>query len=127
MVEKRFGALRMIGNIFKVLGIVTVVVGVVVAVLSVVILAMHRFGGGLTSSTYGLRVMTGGGILSGLLALLWGAIGGLFLYGAGEVIHLLIAVEENTRASMLLLRRQQSKPAADSSSIPLPPDSGAAS
>jgi len=46
-------------------------------------------------------------VLSGLWILLWGAISAVFLYGVGEVLDLLIAVEENTRATRLLLERER--------------------
>jgi amino acid transporter len=118
MLDKRFGALRTIGKIFKVLGIISVVAGVVMAVVSIVFLSMHPFANPLNSPMFGARALMGGGIWAGLAALLWGALGGLVLFGSGEVIDLLIAVEENTRASAQLLRQQQN-PAAG-----LPPEKG---
>lgn len=120
MLEKRFGALRTIGKIFKVLGIIAVIAGVVMAVVSIVFLSMHSFANPMYSPQFGLRAMMGSGIWAGLAALLWGAIAGLVLFGVGEVIDLLIAVEENTRASMLMLRQQQSTAAKTE----LPPDNG---
>ena len=118
MLDKRFGALRTIGKIFKVLEIISVVAGVVMAVVSIVFLSMHTFANPLNSPMFGARALMGGGIWAGLAALLWGALGGLVLFGSGEVIDLLIAVEENTRASAQLLRQQQN-PAAG-----LPPEKG---
>jgi hypothetical protein len=49
-------------------------------------------------------------LLGGLWILLYGFIGAVFLYGAGEVLDLLIAVEENTRATRLLLEREHREP-----------------
>lgn len=116
MLEKRFGALRTIGSIFKVLGIISVIAGAVMAIIAIVFLSVRGVAGPMS----GLRMMTGSGVWAGLTALFWGALGGLVLYGAGEVIYLLIAVEENTRAATLMLRQQMDAPAKPG----LPPDSG---
>lgn len=119
MVEKRFGALRTIGSIFKVLGIISVIAGVVMAVVMIVFFSMRGFAAPTFGPTFAPRGMMGSGVWAGLVALLWGALGGLVLYGVGEVIYLLIAVEENTRASMLMLRQQPGAAAKPG----LPPDS----
>lgn len=100
--EKRFGALRVIGIIFKVLGVIVFFGALIVAVAMFVGGAARMFGPGEWRF-----MMRGLGVLSGLWVLLWGAISAVFLYGAGEVLDLLIAVEENTRATRLLLEHER--------------------
>ncbi len=115
MLEKRFGALRVIGTIFKVLGILSVIASIAMAVVAGMFAATHSFANPLNSPMFGVRTLMGSGIWAGLVALLWGVLGGLGLYGAGEICHLLIAVEENTRASAQLLRQQQGQAAGQPS------------
>lgn len=100
--EKRFGALRVIGIIFKVLGVIVFLIALIAAVAALV-------GGTARMLAPGdwRFMMRGLGVLSGLWILLWGAISAVFLYGIGEVLDLLIAVEENTRATRLLLERDR--------------------
>jgi len=103
--EKRFGALRVIGLIFKVLGVI-VFFGALIAGVAIIV------GGAARALAPGdwRFMMRGFGLLGGLWVLLYGFIGAVFLYGAGEVLDLLIAVEENTRATRLLLEREHREP-----------------
>ncbi|MDT8899018.1 MAG: hypothetical protein ACPLUL_11680 [Thermanaerothrix sp.] len=100
--EKRFGALRVIGIIFKVLGVIVFLIALIAAVAALVGGAARMLGPGDWRF-----MMRGLGVLGSLWILLWGAISAVFLYGIGEVLDLLIAVEENTRATRLLLERER--------------------
>ncbi len=103
MVPKRFGMLRVIGVMLKVLAWLSLVMGVVGAVAGLLA------GGALTDllSTSGLASPLGGGeaIILALGGLLTGLISFLALYAAGEGIFLQLAVEENTRITAALLMK----------------------
>jgi len=89
--EKKFQSLRIIATLFKILAIVIVIAAVIAAVAGVVSFAVsHR--------NMGLGRL---GLFSGINFLIGGLIGGLFFYGFGELIYLLLAIEENTRTNRL--------------------------
>jgi uncharacterized membrane protein len=96
-VEKRFGALRVIAGIFRILGWLVLLIGLIFGGLSVA--------NALTSGGQMFGGMMGFGVMSGLLTVLYSILAALLLIGFGEVVYLLIALEANTRATALLLRR----------------------
>jgi len=111
--EKRYMALRTIGNIYKILGIfilVLTIIGIIgicgVSVLSGTALDafVKEYGNG--SSSTGLVSGMIGGIISAVVLLFYGGITSITLYGFGEGIYLLISIEENTRKSSLLLEKR---------------------
>jgi hypothetical protein len=114
--EPRYRALRIIGTVYKILGGIA---GVVTALLVIAICASSVLGGaalGSFSREFGEGAGVGsfftsalGGILISLFAILYGGIISVTLYGFGEGIYLLLALEENTRATAQLLRRQSSE------------------
>jgi hypothetical protein len=114
-VEPRYRALRIIGTIYKVLGGVA---GVITILVVVSICASSVLGGAAIGSLgreLGGRpgvgsLFTGaiGGLLVSLFAIVYGGAIAVTLYGFGEGIYLLLAVEENTRATAQLLRGQMS-------------------
>ena len=118
--EKRYGALRTIGTIYKIMGFVAAVVTVLMllAICAMVFFGnnaiedlTHRFDfnrqfGGLPYRTLGTVF---GGLLSAVLVLLYGGGLSLTLYAMGEGVYLFIAIEENTRSSAALLAQQQEK------------------
>ncbi len=89
--EKKFQSLRVIATLFKILAIIILIAGIIAAVAGVVSFAMSHRGLGL------IRL----GLFSSINFLIIGIIGGLFFYGFGELIYLLLAIEENTRANRL--------------------------
>jgi len=110
--EKRYGALRIIGTIYKVLGIVA---GALTIIAIIAFCATAVFGGtalGRDRSGFGSSLLPGmmggvlGGVVGGAIAILY--LGGLAvtLYAFGEGIYLLIALVANTRATMSLLAKQ---------------------
>lgn len=112
--EKRYGALRTIATIYKILGIIVLAIAVLASLGSCLFSIM---GGGILSvlgqqysSGYGGADMSivslVGGILIAFTVLIAYGILGLALYGIGEGIYLFLAIEENTRATALLLQRQ---------------------
>ncbi len=113
--EKKYRALRFIGSVYKILGII---VGVLTILTVLSLCATSVFGISLLGQLgqqYGYgggeALAGGGGILIGLLmslgAILYGGGLAVTLYALGEGIYLLIALEENTRATALLLQKQQ--------------------
>jgi hypothetical protein len=109
--EKRYRALRLIGTVYKVLGgiigILTILGAIGVCLLSLT----GGLLGSLGNSGRQLGALAGGsvailGIVWALFIILYGGVIAVSLYGGGEGIYLLIALEENTRATVELLERQ---------------------
>jgi hypothetical protein len=117
--ERRYSALRTIATIYKVAGIIVLII-TIISILG--ICATSVLGGSMfnrLSSQYGNFPSPGGtigGILGGLIASLVSILTGgglaLTLYATGEGIYLLLAMEENTRATTVLLQRQLNPPGA---------------
>jgi hypothetical protein len=101
--EHHYHALRTIGMIYRILGYIvlglTILAFLGICVFSVV--------GGTAASSISRQYGYGTGILSGigisLLALIYGGITAISLIAFGEGINLLIALEENTRKTAMLL------------------------
>jgi hypothetical protein len=113
--EQRYRALRIVGTIYKVLGgiagILTLLVVVTVCASSVLGGAALTSLGRELSDSSGVGGLFGsvlGGVLLSVLAILYGGTITVTLFGFGEAIYLLIALEENTRATALMLRGQAS-------------------
>jgi len=111
--EQRYRALRIIGTVYKVLG---GIVGILTLILLVGICASSVLGGAAIGSIAGdlgdgsgmsglFSGIFGGAILS-LFVILYGGILAVTLFGFGEGIYLLLALEENTRATASMLRSQ---------------------
>ncbi len=110
--EKRYGALRTIGTIYKVLGII---VGVLAIIAVLAVCATGVIGGaGVSNFGRGLDNFGISSLFGSILGALFGSflliiyLGGLAitLYAIGEGIYLFLALEENTRATVALLQRQ---------------------
>jgi hypothetical protein len=101
IMKKRFGVLRFLASVLKILAIVTAAL----AVLGGLVIFIMSFAGGDALSSLGLGAT--GGVLAGLftafMIILFGAIYSLFMYGYGELLMLLISMEENTYKTTSLL------------------------
>ncbi|HTX78077.1 MAG TPA: hypothetical protein VMC62_00340 [Longilinea sp.] len=114
--KKKFGALRVIGTIYKIVG---VIIGIV-AILGFFGSLIGAFTGGSAMDTlfssYGMGNMGGAGvfvgILSALVILIGGGLSALVTFGIGELFYLFISMEENTRATAAALLQSGSKPQA---------------
>lgn len=95
---KKFNALRTIASILKVVGIIYGVLTILGAIGSCIAIG---FGG---SYLYDEGVAIVMGILYGLVILIFGGLTALITYAGGELIYLLIDVEQNTRETTELLR-----------------------
>jgi len=105
--KKRFAVLRIVSTILKILGIVTAAL----AVLGGLITFVMSFAGGDLFGALGFDAA--GGVLAGLLGafmiVIFGALYALFLYGYGELIMLLISMEDNTFKTVKLLEEVTSE------------------
>lgn len=112
-VPKRFGVLRFFATLLKVLAWIVLIGSVLGAIVAVV--AGGMLTGLLSSAIDGADALAaGGGIIFGVMILIFGLLYFLALYVAGESIHMQLAVEENTRlTAALLLRMHQEGQAAD--------------
>lgn len=110
--ERRYSALRTIGTIYKILGVIAGIITLLVA-LSLCGASIfgtpffnnmiNQYGGSGMGSSFGNVFI---GIVAGLLALIYGGMLTVTLYGFGEGVYLLIALEENTRAMRLALEKK---------------------
>jgi hypothetical protein len=101
--KKRFQVLRIIATIFRVLGIVIAAVALVASLITLVM----SLAGGQVWRMLGIDANTGffGGLIAAFLVILLGAFYALIMYGYGELISLLLALEENTHNTVLLLEK----------------------
>lgn len=106
--EKRYGILRFIATLWKILAWVVLVlgllgaVGVLIGGLSDSFLDLMRMG------EFGLPRDFGGPLVGivGFLAFLFGALMQFFgLYAVGEIISVFLSIEENTRATRLWIEQ----------------------
>lgn len=114
--EKRYRALRIVGTLYKVLGVILLIIAVISAIGVCVsgFLGSAAFQGfqNLEPSLQGLGTLGSmvGAVIIGLGTLVGGGLGGLTLFATGEGIYLLIAIEENTRAAMMQATAQRVSP-----------------
>jgi hypothetical protein len=113
--EKRFKILRFVGSFYKVVGIIigaiTIISALGFCIVSIVggttteriIQSMNPNGGGQALGMLGGVV---GGLIVSLLIILGGGIYAVTIYALGEAVYLLIALEENTRHTAVMLLRQ---------------------
>jgi hypothetical protein len=107
--ETKFRVLRIIGTLWKVLAWIALIGGILLAIG--VLLAGILGSGGVLLRQFGQdpSVMPGAvGVVSGIAGFIITAIVSiiyfLLLYAVGELIYLLIAIEENTRRTMQLMQ-----------------------
>jgi hypothetical protein len=112
--EKRYRALRLVGTLYKILGAIVLVLAIIgaIGVCLAGILggqALSEFSRDFGVNGRNLGVYSGalGGIISGVITLIGGGIGGLTLFATGEAIFLLMDIEENTRAARLSVKQPE--------------------
>ncbi len=109
---KKFGFLRFISGLYKVIGIILIVVGILgaVAVLLSAILGGNDLQQFSNNFDMPMQRITGGGILGGLFGsaifLLSFLLAGIFQMAISEAILVFLCIEENTRAAASLLAHQ---------------------
>lgn len=113
-VEKRFGILRVIGSVWKVLAWV-VLAAFLLSGIGVLLASI--FGGGMLGQAFGQYVPQGaswaswafgavGGIIALFVFLLLGILYFMMCYAVGDFIYLGLAVEENTRLTAQWMQAQ---------------------
>ena len=116
--EKRYGALRFIGTVYKILGIIVLVLALLGALgaCAGVLIGGASFSDAARNSNLPFLSGVIGGIIAAVFALIWGGVVGLALIAFGDFISLMLSVEENTRTTASLLRGQPPAP-----SVPVAP------
>jgi hypothetical protein len=109
-VPKRFGVLRFFGTLLKVIAWIFLVIAVLFAIGAVIAGSTNSISEVLNNAGIDYPFLTAfggiiGAIVAGIFVLLFGLIYFLVFYVAGEVLHLNLAVEENTRLTAALLLR----------------------
>jgi hypothetical protein len=112
--EKKFRILRLIGSLYKLLGILLAVITVLAALAifgtsvmgGAVLEGISREMGGGKINLASLFGGVFGGFIVGVGALIYGIGAAVTFYAIGEGIYLVLALEENTRGTALLLKRQ---------------------
>ncbi len=111
--ERRYHALRTIGTIYRVLGYIVLVLTILaviticgLSILSGSVLQSASRDLGISSNASGLAGSIVGGLILSVLGLIYGGVIAVSLIGVGEGIYLIIAIEENTRKTALLLENQ---------------------
>jgi len=112
--EKRYGALRFIGSIYKLIGIIVLVVTAIGALGACAGVLVGGAAFRDTAAQSGVPILGSllGAIVVAFFGLLYGGAIGLTLFAAGDFISLLLALEENTRTTATLLRAQPVPPAS---------------
>ncbi len=124
--ERRYRALRIIADIYRLLGYIVAAVTILailaicgLSVASGTVVESFSRDIGINSSGAGVAGSIVGGLLLSLVVLLYGGIVAVSLIAFGEGIYLLIAVEENTRKTALLIQNQSKiTPPAAQAQIP---------
>ena len=112
-VPKRFGVLRLVGTLLKVIAWIILIVSILAAIGLVLVGNSDIIQLPITNLPSDPALMDqAGGIIFGIGILLVGLIYFLVLYASGETFHLQLAVEENTRltAALLLRMHQDAQP-----------------
>ena len=114
--KKQYGALRVVGTVYKILGILAAVVTLLAAIGICVFsvlggAAMGSLGEefGRDTALGGILGSTVGGLLIIVPTILYGGATAVTLYALGEGIYLLLALEENTRLTARLLQGQANR------------------
>lgn len=114
-VPQRFGVLRLIGTLLKVMAWLVLVGSILLALTAGLAGPIAReFLGDAGLQADLLALGSAGGLIAGVLLMVAGIVLFLSLFAAGENIFLQLAIEENTRMSAALLLRaaEEKTPAA---------------
>ena len=113
MVQKKFGALRFVSGLFKVLAWIFLILGILGAI-GALIVSIIAAGSSAGSSASGLGSILAGGIVTGILAfiglIIFALIQFVVLMAVSEIYQIFVAVEYNTRETAYLMRGEQQQP-----------------
>jgi hypothetical protein len=99
--KKRFGVLRTLSTVLKILGVVAAVCAVLGSLIALVV----SFSGGDMFEAMGLDETSGVfvGLFGAIMVLVFGLLYAVLLYGYGEFLMLMISIEDNTLRTVTLL------------------------
>jgi len=108
-VEKRFRALRIVALVYKIVAWIVLVMGGLLAIFAVVLGAVQERAGFQSPLIAGMPVLgqVGGffpGLVAGLLTMLVSFVQFVVIYAVSDLIHLMLALERNTRETAFYLR-----------------------
>ncbi len=100
--ERKFVVLRVVASIFKVLAWVILAIGVLSGCLTIALGAMPGLLGGGPGGSNAVSSQVGafgliGGVVGALAIIFFTLLYFLFVFAFGDLLHLLISLEENTR------------------------------
>lgn len=99
--KKRFGVLRVLSTVFKVLGIIVAVIAILGGLISLVMAFSNT--DVFTSMGFEDTNSVFVGLVLALVVLVGGLLSAILVYGFGELLILLIAIEDNTLRTATLL------------------------
>lgn len=107
--EKKFKALRFIGGLYKVIAIIILVVSVLgIIIADIAMIAGGSSLGSALGGDYGFNAGAGVSVLGVIFVTVFGlliaGLASVSVYAMGELVTLLLALEENTRYTALILR-----------------------
>ena len=107
--QKRFRGLQLIGTILKIFGVIALIMATISLVVAPLALSttdnlIAQSGFGNIQPGTGLMI----GILLGVLLFIACAVAGMLLFALGELFNVVIAIEENTRASVIVAQSNRS-------------------
>jgi hypothetical protein len=98
--EKKFRILRIVAIIWKVLAWIVLVLSVLGGCANIVFGLMLGAGARNTNTALGLSAFGAlGGVVVALIAIFFGVLYFVFLYAFAELVDVMLALEENTRAT----------------------------
>ncbi|MCX7840218.1 MAG: hypothetical protein N2559_12325 [Anaerolineae bacterium] len=107
--EKKFRVLRVVASIWKIIAWLVLVLSVLggCGALATTLMASSQWSR--QSSAFGLGILGGalGGVVMAIGAILLGAFYFISLYAVAELIDVVLALEENTRATVELLKQSK--------------------
>jgi hypothetical protein len=105
--EKKFKILRIVATIWKVIAWIVLVVSVLGGCGSLVFGLMAGGAGGRGGDALGLGLGALSGVVTALVAIFVGILYFIFLYAFSEIVDVMLALEENTRATAEQLKNIQ--------------------
>jgi hypothetical protein len=106
--QKKYPGLRIIGLLLKIIGVLELVLGL----FSALVLPLAFSDSHVSLVQFGLQNLFPAsglmlGVVAGIFLFLVGLVCGLLTFSAGELFNVVIAIEENTRLTAMLLQERE--------------------
>ncbi len=106
--EKKYRGLRIIGLLLKIIGVLEIIVGIFCALVLPLVLSDSN----VSLLKLGFQDLYPGsglllGAITGIIIFLVGLVCGLLTFSLGELFNVVIAIEENTRTTALLMQNKE--------------------